>query len=84
MNDVSRIQKEVNDLYETVCRLKEKLRQAENTMCRLLKTRALLEQDIAIKEMTIQIDSAFCMGLRKKMPMDPKIGPVLIMPHVQC
>jgi len=24
------------------------------------------------------------MGLRKKMPMDPKIGPILVLPPVQC
>jgi len=79
-----RLQTEVHEIYEAVCQLKEKLRQLENTLCRLLKTRSALEQDIAVKEKTLQIDSAFCMGLRKKMPMDPKIGPILILPPVQC
>jgi len=78
------IQKEVHEIYEVICQLKEKLRQVENALCKLLKTRTSLEQDIAVKEKTIQIDSAFCLGLRKKMPMDPKIGPVLIKPVVVC
>jgi hypothetical protein len=78
------LQEEVKQLFREICILKEKLRRSEATMCRLLKMRATLEQDIAVKENTIQIDSAFCMGIRRKMALDPKIGPCLILPHVEC
>ena len=60
--------------------LKEKLRQAENALVRLLKTKRTLESDIAVKENSLSIDSKYCMGMRKNMPMDPKVGPIFNMP----
>ena len=60
--------------------LKEKLRQAENALVRLLKTKSTLEEDISVKENSLSIDSRGCMGLRKNMPMDPKVGPIFNMP----
>ena len=75
---------EIKETHKEVCKLKNKLSRIENALCKLLKTRSALEQDIAFKERTIHIDSAICLGLRMKMPMDPKIGPVLVRPTVQC
>ena len=79
-----RLQDEVKHLFEELCILKEKLGKTEEIMCKLLKRRSRLEDDIAVKEASIQIDSQFVMGLRMRMPMDPKIGPMFIVPHVAC
>lgn len=76
------LQREVAEIRESVRILKEKLRQAENALVRLLKTRAALEDDISVKENSLQIDSKYCLGMRKNMPMDPKVGPIFTMPLV--
>jgi len=73
------LQNEVNEIRESVRLLKEKLRQSENALVRLLKTRSALQHDISVKENSLQIDSKYCMGMRKNMPMDPKIGPIFNM-----
>jgi len=74
------LQREVNEIRDSVRLLKEKLRQAENALVRLLKTKATLENDISVKENSLQIDNKYCMGMRKNMAMDPKIGPIFQMP----
>ncbi len=79
-NLASRLQHEVNEIRESVRVLKEKLRQAENALVRLRKTRATLQHDIGVKDNSLQIDSKYCMGMRKNMPMDPKVGPIFNMP----
>jgi tektin-3 len=76
------LQTEVNEIRDSVRMLKDKLRQAENALVRLLKTRSTLEHDISVKENSLQIDSKYCMGMRKNMPMDPKVGPIFSMPLV--
>jgi len=76
------LQKEIAEIRESVRILKDKLRQAENAMARLRKTKSTLEHDISVKENSIMIDSKACMGMRKNMPMDPKVGPVFNMPLV--
>lgn len=76
------LQKEVAEIRESVRILKEKLRQAETSLVRLLKTKATLEHDIGVKENSLSIDSKYCMGMRKNMPMDPKVGPIYNMPLV--
>lgn len=62
---VCRLQAEVHELRETIRLLNEKLRTAEHSLNRLLKSRAALERDISIKEASIDIDSRVCAGLRK-------------------
>lgn len=76
------LQREVAEIRESVRLLKDKLRQAENALVRLLKTKSTLEHDISVKENSLQIDSKYCMGMRKNMPMDPKVGPIMHMPLV--
>lgn len=76
------LQREVQEIRESVRLLKDKLRQAENALVRLLKTKSTLEHDISVKENSLQIDSKYCMGMRKNMPMDPKVGPIFSMPLV--
>ena len=77
-----RLQKEVNEIRESVRVLKDKLRQAETALVRLVKTKRALESDIAVKENTLSIDSKYCMGMRKNMPMDPKVGSIYKMPLI--
>jgi len=75
----------VNEIREAVRLLKEKLREAENALCRLLQTRSKLEQDIGTKERSIEIDSKACMGMRKSVASgggNQKMPPMLIMPMV--
>ena len=36
--------------------------------------------DWQVKENSLMIDSKYCMGMRKNMPMDPKVGPIFSMP----
>ena len=33
-----------------------------------------------VKDNSLMIDSKYCMGMRKNMPMDPKVGPIFNMP----
>ena len=77
-----RLQREVAEIRESVRLLREKLRSAENALVRLLKTKSTLEIDVGVKENSLQIDSKYCMGMRKNLPMDPKIGPIFSMPLV--
>jgi len=74
------LQREVNEIRDSVRLLKDKLRQAENALVRLLKTKSTLQHDISVKENSLAIDSKYCMGMRKNMPMDPKVGPIFSMP----
>ncbi|CAG5132813.1 unnamed protein product [Candidula unifasciata] len=74
------LQREVAELRESICILKERLRTSELSLARLLKTKATLEYDISVKDNTLKIDASFCMGMRKGFPMDPKVGPIFQMP----
>ncbi|XP_041365465.1 tektin-3-like isoform X1 [Gigantopelta aegis] len=74
------LQREVNEIRESVRILKERLKSSELSLARLMKTKSTLEHDIAVKDNTIRIDSQWCMGMRKGFPMDPKVGPIFQMP----
>ncbi|XP_060083434.1 tektin-3-like [Ylistrum balloti] len=74
------LQREIAEIRESVRILKERLKASELSLCRLMKTKATLEHDISVKENTLKIDTAYCMGMRKGFPMDPKVGPVFQMP----
>ena len=65
---------EVYEINETVDNLKAKLREAENSLQHLLRTKASLEQDLAIKNNSLFIDREKCMGMRKTFPMSPRIA----------
>ncbi|VDI64235.1 tektin-3 [Mytilus galloprovincialis] len=64
---------EVQEITETVESLQMKLRMAENALQELLRTKAALEQDLAIKNNSIFIDREKCLGMRKTFPMSPRI-----------
>ncbi|ESP00810.1 hypothetical protein LOTGIDRAFT_205198 [Lottia gigantea] len=71
---------EVNDIRESIAILKKSLRESELSLARLMKTKAVLENDIGVKENSLKLDSQLCMGMRKGFPMDPKVGPIFQMP----
>lgn len=69
-----RLVDEVYEINETVDSLKGKLREAENALQHLLRTKASLEQDLSIKNNSIFIDREKCMGMRKTFPMSPRVA----------
>ena len=74
------LQREVNEIRDSVRILKERLKASELSLARLMKTKATLEHDISVKDNSLKCDSSYCMGMRKGFPMDPKVGPVFQMP----
>ncbi|XP_071121186.1 tektin-3-like isoform X4 [Mytilus edulis] len=74
------LQREVNEIRDSVRILKERLKASELSLARLMKTKATLEHDISVKDNSLKTDSQYCMGMRKGFPMDPKVGPVFQMP----
>lgn len=69
-----RLVEEVYEINETVDALKAKLREAENGLQHLLRTKASLEQDLSIKNNSLFIDREKCMGMRKTFPMSPRVA----------
>ena len=74
-----RLQTEVYELRQTIATLKEKIRSAEMTLCRLQKVRSRLETEINAKEKSIQIDKRCCLGMRKYIAVEPKVGPFFLL-----
>lgn len=74
------LQREVQEIRDSVRFLKEKLKHCEISMARLQKTKNTLQHDIAVKENSLQIDAKGCMGRRKTYPAEPKVGPIFNMP----
>jgi len=69
-----RLVEEVYEINETVDSLKAKLREAENALQHLLRTKSSLEQDLSIKNNSLFIDREKCMGMRKTFPMSPRVA----------
>lgn len=69
-----RLVEEVYEINETVDSLKGKLREAENALQHLLRTKSSLEQDLSIKNNSLFIDREKCMGMRKTFPMSPRVA----------
>lgn len=69
-----RLVEEVYEINETVDSLKAKLREAENALQHLLRTKSALEQDLSIKNNSLFIDREKCMGMRKTFPMSPRVA----------
>ena len=72
--------KEVCELKDSIRYLRDRLKQAECALSRLLKTKSALEAEIGNKENSLAIDAKACMGMRKAFPMDPSVGPIFTMP----
>ncbi len=60
---------EVHDLHASIADLHAKLRQEENAVQQLLRTKSTLEQDLAIKNNSLFIDSDRVMGIRRTFTM---------------
>ncbi|CAG5132056.1 unnamed protein product [Candidula unifasciata] len=69
-----RLVEEVGEITDTVDILQYKLREAENALQALLRTKAALEQDLSIKKNSLFIDREKCLTLRKTFPMAPRIA----------
>ena len=68
-----RLVQEVGEITNTVDNLQHKLREAENALQALLRTKAALEQDLSIKNNSLFIDREKCLAMRKTFPMAPRI-----------
>ncbi|KAH9504014.1 Tektin-3 [Bulinus truncatus] len=68
-----RLVEEVYEITDTVGELQHKLREAENALQALLRTKAALEQDLSIKNNSLFIDREKCLAMRKTFPMAPRI-----------
>ena len=62
------------EINETVDQLKMKLREAENALQHLLRTKMALEHDLSIKNNSLFLDRETCMGMRKSFPMLPRVA----------
>lgn len=67
-----RLMQEVHDLHAGIADLHGKLRQEENAIQHLLRTKSTLEQDLAVKNNSLFIDSDKVMGIRRTFTM---VGP---------
>jgi len=73
-DDVFRLQAEVREILESMRVLKEKLHAAVQSLVRLQRTKVALENDIAVKESSLDIDRRECIGLLKNVAIDPTRG----------
>ncbi|CAH1794446.1 unnamed protein product [Owenia fusiformis] len=69
-----RLVSEVGEISETVDSLQYKLREAENALQHLLRTKSSLEHDLSVKNNSLFIDREKCMGMRKTFPMSPRVA----------
>ncbi|XP_067930715.1 tektin-3-like [Watersipora subatra] len=67
---------EIEEIKESVSKLKQSLTAAEFSMARLIRTKSQLENDIEVKETSLKIDAKDCMGLRKSLPKNGFMEPV--------
>ncbi|OXB81186.1 UNVERIFIED_CONTAM: hypothetical protein H355_005116 [Colinus virginianus] len=63
-----RLINEVHELDETIQSLQQRLRDAEDTLQTLVRAKAVLEHDLAVKANSLFIDQEKCMGMRRSFP----------------
>ncbi|KAL8625268.1 hypothetical protein ACOMHN_030026 [Nucella lapillus] len=68
-----RLVEEVGEITDTVEALQSRLRDSENALQQLLRTKSALEADLAVKNNSLFIDREKCLAMRKTFPMTPKI-----------
>ena len=68
-----RLVEEVGEITDTVEALQAKLRDSENALQQLLRTKAALEADLAVKNNSLFIDREKCLAMRKTFPMSPRV-----------
>uniref|UniRef100_A0A8B9SXT3 Tektin n=1 Tax=Anas platyrhynchos TaxID=8839 RepID=A0A8B9SXT3_ANAPL len=64
---------EVHELDETIQSLQQRLRDAEDTLQTLVRSKAVLEHDLAVKANSLFIDQEKCMGMRKSFPCTARL-----------
>ncbi|XP_064808941.1 tektin-3 [Oncorhynchus masou masou] len=72
-NPHHRLVGEVREIEDTIHKLRERLMEAENTLQKLVKTKAALEHDLSIKANSLFLDQEKCMGIRKSFPSTPRL-----------
>ncbi|CAF3973728.1 unnamed protein product, partial [Rotaria magnacalcarata] len=77
-----RLIQEVHDLHAAIADLLRKLRQEENAVQHLLRSKSSLEQDLTIKKNSLFIDSEKVLGIRRLFMMDAREKSSL--PSVSC
>jgi len=68
-----RLVEEVGEITDTVEALQARLRDSENALQQLLRTKSALEMDLAVKNNSLFIDREKCLAMRKTFPMSPRI-----------
>lgn len=68
-----RLVEEVGEITDTVEALQARLRDSENALQQLLRTKSALEIDLAVKNNSLFIDREKCLAMRKTFPMSPRI-----------
>jgi len=71
--DVCSLVEEVYEITETIEQLRAKLREAENALQQLLRTKMSLEHDLTVKNNSIYVDREICLGKRKNFPLSVSV-----------
>ncbi|KAJ7428966.1 hypothetical protein WISP_00353 [Willisornis vidua] len=69
----SSLVQEVNEINETLRNLHQCLRASEDMLQMLVRSKAVLEHDLVIKNNSLFIDQERCMGMRKTYPSTVQI-----------
>lgn len=69
-----RLVEEVYEINESLEQLRAKLREAENALQHLLRTKMALERDLGVKNTSLFIDRESCLGMRKNFPMLSRVA----------
>ncbi|XP_059386264.1 tektin-3-like [Carassius carassius] len=72
-NPHHRLVTEVREIEDTIHKLRERLREAENTLQTLVKTKVTLEHDLSVKANSLFLDQEKCMGMRRSFPSTPRL-----------
>ncbi|XP_061233117.1 tektin-3 [Neopsephotus bourkii] len=68
-----RLVSEVCELDEAIQNLHQRLREAEDMLQTLVRSKSVLEHDLSVKANTLFIDQEKCMGMRKTFPVVPRL-----------
>jgi tektin-3 len=69
-----RLVEEVYEIGESLEQLRAKLREAENALQHLLRTKMSLDHDLGVKNTSFFIDRETCLGMRKTFPMLSRVA----------
>ncbi|NXL91152.1 TEKT3 protein, partial [Alectura lathami] len=68
-----RLVNEVHELDETIQSLQQRLKDTEDTLQTLVRAKAVLQHDLAVKANSFFIDQEKCMGMRKSFPSTARL-----------